>query len=126
MKGLSIKGIVLGIVSVLIVDVAAGISMVYLFSGTIVAGGTEALGRETAPLIFSLFTGTLSTVLGGYVAARLGKEAPYKNSLVIGVAGFGSGFLFLHEYPVWFNLFGFATVIPAALFGGYLVARKNA
>ena len=70
--------------------------------------------------------GSLSTVAGGYVSARIAKRLPYMNSAAVGVVGLVLGaFLADGTLPLWFNLLGFASVLPMALVGGHLAKRHQ-
>ncbi len=125
MNNLSIKGILLGLLVTIVIDIIGGIAAIPLFALSMSEEALKALNEDTGALIWSLLIGTVSTIIGGFIAARFGKLAPYKNSAVVGVIGLIAGVLLGGDAPLWFNIIGFASVIPAALLGGYLVARKN-
>ncbi len=125
MNNLSIKGILLGLLVTIVIDIIGGIAAIPLFASSMSEEALKALNEDTGALIWSLLIGTVSTIIGGFIAARFGKLAPYKNSAVVGVIGLIAGVLLGGDAPLWFNIIGFASVIPAALLGGYLVARKN-
>lgn len=77
-------------------------------------------------MIASLILGSLTTVVGGYVAGRYGKDAPITNALLFGLLGVAVGWLFVDkEAPLWFNIPGFMSIIPAAIFGGYVADRRT-
>ena len=67
-------------------------------------------------LIFS----TASTVLGGYLAARLARAVPYFNALAFGVLGLVLSVLTVPDVPTWFKVLGFGLTLPAALLGGHI------
>lgn len=121
---MSIKGILLGILAIVVLDSIAGIAMIPLFAENMSSEAIEALSQEFAPLCYSVFFGTISTIAGGYIAAKYGGLAPYKNAAVIGVSGLVFGVLSMDSFPLWFNVIGFISVIPAALFGAYLMVKK--
>ena len=125
MENISIKGIIIGLIVMVILDTISGISMVLIFAEGFTPEAIETIEGQTNPLIFSLVFGTLSVVVAAYIAAKFGKLAPYKNSIVIGVIGLIAGIFFITSFPMWFNILQFLTVIPAALLGGYFIARKN-
>jgi hypothetical protein len=125
MKDISLKGIAIGVVVVLILDGAFGIGLGFIFAQDFSPDAYEMMYKETKPLLLALFFGIVATIAGGLTAAYYKKDAPYKNAFFIGALGFISGLFFLDEYPIWFNLVGFLTVIPAALLGAYFVAYKN-
>ena len=125
MENISIKGIIIGLVVMLILDAISGIAMIFVFAEDLTPEAIEALEGTTNQLIFSLIFGNISVVVAGYIAAKFGKLAPYKNSIVIGVTGVIVGLFFINTYPMWFNILAFLTVVPAAMLGGYFIARKN-
>ena len=122
MQGLSIKGIAVATIIVLLADVIAAIAL------TVALGNgqpTAALAASTSFLLGSAVFGTLSTVLGGYVAARIAKTRYYANAGVIAGLGILIGVLTAKEYPFWFNVVGFILVLPAALLGGHLAKPRD-
>lgn len=85
----------------------------------------DAVVRGTNFLVGSLVVGTLSTAIGGYATARLAKQAPYLNAAALGVVGLVTGAFFAEgELPLWFNVIGFAVVLPASLLGAFVANRK--
>jgi hypothetical protein len=77
-------------------------------------GGFQAWG---------LILGTLTTAVGGYVAARLAKSVPYWNALVFGIVGIIVGILMAGDLPLWYTVLGFGLTLPAALLGAYICKR---
>ena len=126
MNKLSLKGILVGIVLVVALDTIAGVVMMSLM-GSLKGGMTQqhigasvsALTHSTSFLLWSAILGTLVTIAGGYVAARVAKRHVYLNAGAIGVLGIVLGVLFSGDYPLWFNVFSFLSVLPAALLGGH-------
>ena len=98
---------------------------IFLFSKDLSEEALILVAQRQNFLLWSLFIGTFSTVIGGFIAAKIGKLAPYKNAAVIGVLGVVIGVILGGETPLWFDVTAFLTVIPAALLGGYFVARKT-
>ena len=102
MKEISGKAVLIAIVLVMAADLAIGLGLlVVLGSGTFRSGMSDqellewldAVTLGTPNLLATALLGTLSTVMGGYVAAPLAKRARYLNAsmftalgLVIGVA----------------------------------------
>lgn len=125
MENVSIKGLVIAIVITLIFDMIIGVVGLTIFAGEMTEEAMLAIEKQTNFLLYALVAGILSTTLGGYVSARYGVLAPYKNSAVFGVIGVLFSLLLATFDPMWFDIFGFLTVIPAAMFGGYLVAIKK-
>jgi hypothetical protein len=119
MNGINIKGTILAIVVMLIADtISGGVLLLFLRNGESV----HDLVRTTPFLVGSVILGTLSTALGGYIAARFAKIRPYANAVVIGIVGIFIGIFTIERYPLWFNLVGFITVLPAALLGAHIAA----
>ena len=133
MKKVSFKGIILAALLVLVLDTIAGVVMFVSMGGSFLRSGmTEqqmsdaiaALTLSTNFLLGSVILGTLATIAGGYVAARIAKKEPYLNASIIGVFGIVLGVLLANNYPLWFNVLGFVLVLPAALFGGHLARSR--
>jgi hypothetical protein len=92
---------------------------------------TEAklsLAQDNGYLMVGLLLGTMTTVLGGYLAARIAKTLPLYNGLAVGVLGLFAG-VFLgggtEESPWWYLTVGYLSVIPAALVGAWLAQQKR-
>lgn len=133
MHKLSFKGIIVAALLVLVLDTIAGIGMMAFMGGSAFKEGmTEqqtndviaALTLNTNLLLGSVILGTFATIVGGYVAARLAKKEPLLNAGVIGVLGIILGVLLAENYPLWFNVLGFVSVLPAALLGGHLARSR--
>jgi hypothetical protein len=131
MRTISIKGLVIAVLVTVLLDLV-------IVLGTILAarpsGNTpeelEAailpIGNSTIFLVVNLVLGTLTTVVGGYIAARYGKESPIRNALAFGVIGVLVGWLLTDEgAPAWFNIPAFASILPASLLGGLIADRKS-
>lgn len=133
MKRVSFKGIILAALLVLVLNMIAGVVMFVSMGGSFLRRGmTEqqmsdtinALTLSTNFLLGSVIIGTLVTIVGGYVAARIAKKEPYLNASIIGVLGIVLGVLLANNYPLWFNVLGFVMVLPAALLGGHLAKSR--
>jgi hypothetical protein len=64
--------------------------------------------------------GTATTVLGGYVCARIAKVFPYYNGLAIGIVGLVFSLFVMGEAPVWYSVFGLMLALPASIYGAHL------
>ena len=130
MRSISIKGVVLGSLLVIALDLIFGVVMMFSMAQPVLQTGmTRAdaslaladIAKGSQFLIGSVIFGTLTTVVGGYVAARIAKRLPYLNSAATGVVGLIFTALYASsEYPMWFNIVGLLVVIPASLLGGHL------
>ena len=86
----------------------------------------DAVTSQTNYLLISLALGTASTVGGGYLAARLAKSFPYYNGLAIGLLGVLFQAVMPQSGHWWFDLLGYVTTIPAAIYGAHLAKRRLA
>lgn len=132
MRGISIKAIVLASLAVFGVDIVSGAMLIAAFHGPLSSAGLtdeqlrsalDAMNQDSAYLTAALILGTASTVLGGYIAARLARGVPYFNALAFGVLGVVLGVLTTRDLPLWFKVTGLALTVPAALLGGHLAKR---
>ena len=133
MDRFSLKGIILAILLMLVLDTISGVALMGVMGSHVLQEGltdqqvNEAIAAVTHNrdfLLWSLILGTLSTIVAGYVAARIAKKEPYLNAGVVGVLGIAIGLIFSADYPLWFNVLGFLLVIPAALLGGHLARPR--
>jgi hypothetical protein len=132
-RALSVKALLLAIGVTLLLDLISGVVIMIAAGAPVSPGMTEqqisdaAAAFLNAPgvLVQSVVLGTLSTVVGGYIAARIGSDAPYWNAGAFGVFGILLGALLGYDLPLWFNAIGFALAVPSALLGGWLAARKT-
>jgi uncharacterized membrane protein YjgN (DUF898 family) len=133
MWGISIKAVVLASLAVIGIDIVSGIVLAAVFGGpSLSAEMTDEQLREAAAamvqqpgyLTAALILGTASTVLGGYLAARLARTVPYFNALAFGVLGAVLGLLTSSELPTWFRVVGLGLTVPAALIGAYFAKRQ--
>ena len=91
-------------------------------------GATAAAIRRSQPFLLAvLIFGTLSTAVGGYLTARLAKQAPLMNSFVFGVISVCIGLALSSQFNslLRLNTVWYLFVIPAALAGGYLFVRTS-
>jgi hypothetical protein len=126
MKNISIKGIVIAVIVALILDIIGGIAGIPLFAESMTEEAILAVEKQTNFLLYSLVIGSLTTVLGGYISAKYGKLAPYKNSVIFGLIGVIIGLMLATFDPLWFDIIGFISLIPASVLGAYFIASKSA
>jgi hypothetical protein len=78
----------------------------------------------TTPYLPIMFTcGSLTTVAGAYLAARLAKRIPYYHGLAMGIIGLGFSLFFWSDEPIWLDYFGLLITVPLSLFGAHLARR---
>jgi hypothetical protein len=132
MQGISFKAVILGTAAMFALDILIGIVLFGIFAEGLTSGMTEQeldavsadLIKNEAYLFWGAVLGTLTTIVGGYVAARVAGLLPYKNAFAFGVLGIVIGILLPGDFPLWFNILGFVIVLPAALFGAYIAKRR--
>ena len=68
--------------------------------------------------------GCCGTVLGGFVAAWIGKDFPLRHAFAVAMVSLLTALAlivpFPHMQPLWVSVTGLALVVPAGLLGGYL------
>ena len=120
----------------LVLDIVAGIfSFTFFAADSLTSGATQdeilavtkVIGQNSDYLLTSLLLGTFSTVLGGYIAARIAKNLPLFNAFAVGVVGIAAAILLggQSDSPWWFSAFGYISTIPAAIVGGWLARCES-
>jgi hypothetical protein len=134
MHGINLRAILLASLAVFCVDIVWTFLLVGLFGGPAFdSSGTDqqieaamrALMQDRRYLTCALMFGTASTVLGGFLAARLARAVPYFNALAFGVLGLIFSVFATGDVPAWFKVIGFGLTIPAALLGGHLAKQGS-
>jgi hypothetical protein len=129
MHNISVRAVVLASLAVFGVDIIANYVLIRLFDGPVFDPGLSdeqlraamrVLYQDARFMTLALILGTASTILGGYLAARLARSVPYFNALAFGVLGLTLGVLTAGELPLWSKIVGFGLTLPAALLGGHI------
>ena len=133
MSHLDIRAIVLTTLAVLGLDFIISSVVIGMFAGEQVANATDdqtrkaiivALAANPGYLRTVLILGTATTVLGGFMIARIARSLPYFNALSFGVVGVLLNIVPASNIPTWVQVLGVAATIPAALLGAYLARRR--
>lgn len=130
---LDIRAILLATLAVFGIDFITGLVLINAFGGAQLANANEeqmravaaALARNPGYLRAALILGTASTVVGGYLVARIARSIPYFNALGFGVLGVVLGTLTTGEFPTWFRVVGIGLTVPASLLGAYFGRRPS-
>ena len=136
MQRFNIRAVVVGSLSMLALDLLTGIVSFTFFTGDAlsseatqseISAAATAIEQNSEYLLASLLLGTFSTVLGGYIAARLARKLPLFNACAVGVVGIAAAVLLggSSDSPGWFSAFGYLSTIPAAIIGGWLERRES-
>jgi hypothetical protein len=127
---LDVRAIVLATLAVFGIDFVTGIVLFSVFSDPIANASDEqvraaaaALATDPGYLRAALILGTASTVVGGYLVARIARRIPYFNALAYGVLGMVLSTLTTGELPTWFRVVGIGLTVPASLLGAYFGKR---
>lgn len=129
MHTISLRAVILASLAVFGIDIVWNFLLISLFGGPTFGSGMseeqmrgafQVLFQDARYLTFALIFGTASTVLGGYLAARLARAVPYFNALAFGVLGLVVSMLTSGDLPMWFKIIGFGLTLPAALLGGHV------
>jgi hypothetical protein len=133
MHNISIRAVILASLAVFGVDIVSNFVLISLFGGPTFGSAMsdeqmrsafQVLFQDARYMTFALICGTASTVLGGYLAARLARAVPYYNALAFGVLGLTVGVLTSGDLPTWFKVVGFGFTLPAALLGGHIAKTR--
>ncbi|HKR35759.1 MAG TPA: hypothetical protein VJT10_13020 [Steroidobacteraceae bacterium] len=131
MNGIDIRAILLATLAVFGIDFVSSIALFAVFGGQAANGSeeqvraaVEALSRNPAYLRTALVLGTASTVVGGFLVARIARRIPYFNALAYGVLGAVLSTLTTGDLPMWFRVVGIGLTVPAALLGAYFAKRQ--
>jgi uncharacterized membrane protein YjgN (DUF898 family) len=130
MKYIDLRAIVLATLAVFGIDFVTGIVLFSTFTDLVANASDEqvraaavALAKDRGYLRAALILGTASTVVGGYLVARIARRIPYFNALAYGVLGMLLSTLTTGELPLWFRVVGIGLTIPASLLGAYFCKR---
>ena len=128
---IDIRSVVLATLAVFGIDFIAGIVLFSIFSSDQITNASDeqvraaavALARDPGYLRAALILGTASTIVGGFLVARIARSIPYFNALAYGGLGMVLGTLTTGELPTWFRAVGIGLTVPASLLGAYLGRR---
>ncbi|MFL6547397.1 MAG: hypothetical protein ACJ8OJ_01810 [Povalibacter sp.] len=129
-KAIEFKAIAIAIVATLSLDLLLSVALTSVFMGPGAAGSMtdsqiDALLSNQRFLMWSLFLGTISTTIGGFLAARFSRSVPYFHALIYGIFGLIFSLLTSDGLPLWYNAIGYAVLLPAALVGGHIAKRST-
>jgi hypothetical protein len=132
MQGISFKAVILATVAMFALDILVGSVLAGVFGEGLRPDMTEqemeavfaGLVKNGAYLFWGAVLGTLTTVIGGFIAARTARIVPYKNAFAFGLLGILICSFMADGLPLWYNVLGIVTALPAALFGAYIFKRQ--
>jgi len=126
MKNVSIKGILLGLVSLIVIDELGGILLTLALAGDISKEIRAALQLDTLFLILRMFVGAAALVCAGFISEKISKSNGLINSSIVGIISVILTILALGDtYPLWYLLLSYLYQFPSALAGGYIYFKRN-
>ena len=132
MPAFDFKAILLATLFVFGIDFVSGLVLFGVFADLPANASEEhtrvavaALSNNAGYLRAALVLGTASTVIGGFLVARLARSLPYYNALAFGALAVLLGMLMSADLPGWFMIVGFGLTIPASLLGAWLSKQGN-
>lgn len=133
MPPISIKAIAIAFSAEVGADILISFFVFYLFGQGLITPemsqadfdkARQAVFDTTAYLPCMFVLGTATTVLGGYLAARLARRIPYYHGLAMGIVGLLFSLALWRSDMIWLDYVGLVITIPASIFGAHL-ARKH-
>lgn len=133
MPSISIRAVILATLAVLGIDILSGMLLTHLFGGPgfdsnlskeEIRHAYQVLMQDVRYLTLGLILGTASTVLGGYLAARLARSMPYYNALAFGVLGMLISVIGSGDLPTWLMVVALGLSLPAAVLGGHIAKLR--
>lgn len=124
---LNVRAIAIGLAATLALDLVSGLAVLMLWPGANwTAADVEAMATQPTYLAIAFVLGTLTTVVGGGVCARLAPVLPYWNAAAFGVLGIAVGLLLSDAtQPWWFTAMAILATVPAALYGAHLGLKRS-
>jgi hypothetical protein len=128
MRSLDLRAIVLATLAVLGVDFLVNSVLVSAYAGEQITSAADDAARKAVLdallanpeyLRAVLILGTASTVLGGFLVARIARSIPYFNGLAYGLLALALNLWPTPGEPAWFRVIGIGLTLPAALLGAY-------
>lgn len=133
MQNISIRAVILATLAVLGIDIVSGLALNQMFGGPAwdselsreeMQRAYQVLMQDVRYLTLGLVLGTASTVLGGYLAARLARSMPYYNALAFGVLSILISTIGAGNLPTWVKIVGLGLSLPAAVLGGHIAKLR--
>jgi hypothetical protein len=123
---IKIKAVIIGA----IVDNGGTLLLMTLLASALVSKGLspdEVMIRmkSTSGLLLGLILGLGCTMLGAYFAGKIAGRAEVLHGVLVAVAGMVVALIFRESgTPFWFDVAGFAGMLPAGIAGGHLARKK--
>ncbi len=114
-----------------IVDNAGTVLLMAVLAALLVKTGLsedEVMNRMTSTngLLLGFILGMCCTIGGSYLAGRMAGRAEVLHGALVAAVGMALAAVF-HESgdPLWFEIAGFAGILPSGMLGGYLAQKRR-
>lgn len=132
LKSVSVPGVLVGFVTVVASSIVFSLLSLVIFSGLVESGGDDVLMTSTGPLSYALGVLAVSTVLGVVVCSKLSGMPSPVNTIGVIVAYGAFAYLLSRSpsnaarpYPEWFVVASYLILVPSAIVGHLLSARRR-
>jgi hypothetical protein len=126
MKNVSIKAVLLGLVSLIILDELGGILLTLTLTGDLSTETRTAMQFDTLFLLLRMFVGSAALVGAGFISEKIAKSTGLINAGIVGIVSVILTVLVLDgTYPVWYLILSYLYQFPSALAGGYIYFKGS-
>ena len=126
MKNISIKGVLLGLVSLILLDELGGVLLTLALAGNISTETRAAIQFDHLYLTLRMFVGAAALIGAGFITEKIAKSKGLINSSIIGIVSVILTVLVLNDtYPLWYLTLSYLYQFPSALAGGYIYFKRN-
>jgi len=124
---LSVRALAVALISMLALDLVLGFVVLIVWPGNVsTSADFAALTAQPEYLAVALVLGTMTTVVGGSICARLAPTVPYWHAAVFGVLSIAAGLMLSDAtQPAWFTALATLVSLPAAIYGGHMGLKKR-
>ncbi len=126
MKDVSIKALIVAVVVAVVLDILGGVASIPLFATEYTEEAIDLLLQQTNVMLYIMAVSTVSSLVGGFVCAKLAGEAPLKNAAIFAALGVVTSLMMAAFDPIWLDVVGILLIIPAVLVGAMMGSRKTA
>ena len=124
MKDISIKALIVAVVVAIVLDVLGGVASIPLFATEYTEEAIDLLLQQTNVLLYIVAVSTVSSLVGGFICAKLSESAPLKNAAIFAVLGVVTSLMMATFDPIWLDVVGVLLIIPAVFIGAKFGSEK--
>jgi hypothetical protein len=127
LSDIKFKAVIVGAVA----DNAGTLLLMTFLAAALVSTGLsedEVMSRmkSTSGLLLGLILGLSCTVMGGFFAGKIAGRAGVLHGALVAFVGVILSLVFREAgTPLWFDIAGFAGLLPAGMAGGYLAEKHR-